>query len=84
MVKNTMLNVVFPINYQLQFPNLRQAKNSHIINIQYMFSHQMKDKYVLSTVSVFQRIESNNSIFKFLVRLHGEYNILVKLCGNTT
>ena len=21
---------------------------------------------------------------KFLVRLHGEYNILVKLCGNTT
>ena len=22
--------------------------------------------------------------FKFLVRLHGEYNILVKLCGNTT
>ena len=23
-------------------------------------------------------------IYKFLVRLHGEYNILVKLCGNTT
>ena len=23
-------------------------------------------------------------IDKFLVRLHGEYNILVKLCGNTT
>ena len=23
-------------------------------------------------------------VFKFLVRLHGEYNILVKLCGNTT
>ena len=22
--------------------------------------------------------------FKFFVRLHGEYNILVKLCGNTT
>ena len=22
--------------------------------------------------------------YKFLVRLHGEYNILVKLCGNTT
>ena len=22
--------------------------------------------------------------FKFLVCLHGEYNILVKLCGNTT
>ena len=22
--------------------------------------------------------------FKFLVRLHGEYNILIKLCGNTT
>ena len=21
---------------------------------------------------------------KFLVRLHGEYNILIKLCGNTT
>ena len=26
-------------------------------------------------------IKSGN---KFLVRLHGEYNILVKLCGNTT
>ena len=23
-------------------------------------------------------------LYKFLVRLHGEYNILVKLCGNTT
>ena len=23
-------------------------------------------------------------LIKFLVRLHGEYNILVKLCGNTT
>ena len=45
MVKNTMLNVVFPVTYQLQFPNLLQAKNSYIINIQYMFSHRMKDKY---------------------------------------
>ena len=26
----------------------------------------------------------NNYLLKFLVRLHGEYNILVKLCGNTT
>ena len=25
-----------------------------------------------------------NFTIKFLVRLHGEYNILVKLCGNTT
>ena len=27
---------------------------------------------------------SNNIYSKFPVRLHGEYNILVKLCGNTT
>ena len=26
----------------------------------------------------------HNKVYKFLVRLHGEYNILVKLCGNTT
>ena len=25
----------------------------------------------------------NTFLYKFLVRLHGEYNILVKLCGNT-
>ena len=28
--------------------------------------------------------EYKHSLFKFLVRLHGEYNILVKLCGNTS
>ena len=27
---------------------------------------------------------SDYNCIKFLVRLHGEYNILVKLCGNTT
>ena len=26
----------------------------------------------------------SNSKIKFLVRLHGEFNIFVKLCGNTT
>ena len=26
----------------------------------------------------------NKVIIKVFVRLHGEYNILVKLCGNTT
>ena len=29
-------------------------------------------------------IFADNTKFKFLVRLHDEYNILVKLCGNTT
>ena len=30
------------------------------------------------------RIDNMFISYKFLVRLHGEYNILVKLCGNTT
>ena len=33
---------------------------------------------------MFMSVEVIKNVFKFLVRLHGEYNILVKLCGNIT
>ena len=39
------------------------------------------ESYVTTKLS---RHNSYSSFNKFLVCLHGEYNILVKLCGNTT
>ena len=41
--------------------------------------------FLKSNVMVYELITwfLANSL-EFLVRLHGEYNILVKLCGNTT
>ena len=52
---------------------LEEATDKHAKHFRSFNQH---DRYAL--------LYPDNTIIKFLVRLHGEYNILVKLCGNTT
>ena len=74
-IKKTNLTTNFCIkDHSSQvFPNFRYLKSirsGQLANLNYR--------------GTFSTSQFDILIIKFLVRLHGEYNILIKLCGNTT
>ena len=57
------------------------ANYSPTINLIVAVHAKNQNKVTIYSPGIILGIKSKT---KFLVRLHGEYNILVKLCGNTT